>query len=136
DLQAPGSVTNATTITATGIGGYGVSLSSGSLSNGVNALIEGGKTAVVVRDGAGTIDNSGTLLGDSYRGVRLIAAGTVTNNAGGLIKGQQQGIYGDKGVIVVNADGGLISGGDGGVYVKDGIGSLDNSGIMHGTGRH
>ena len=76
-LHGSGSLFNSGAIEATGNSGYGAVLGSGSVSNAAHALIEGRLSAVFVQGGAGAIDNSGTLLGDSLRGVWLNAGGRV-----------------------------------------------------------
>jgi hypothetical protein len=93
-------VTNAGTISGTGIGSIGVFLSSGTVTNQSGKLISGNYLGVFIQSGIGTVSNSGTIVanrapsfngGISY-GVYLEAGGTLTNAAGAYIFGSFNGI--------------------------------------------
>jgi hypothetical protein len=87
--NAPGTVTNYGTVTGAGSYGFGVHLSSGGTvaNQSTSALITGSK-AVYLYGGVSTVTNSGTIDGTAI-GVRL-TAGTLSNS--GIIVGAGKGV--------------------------------------------
>lgn len=101
-----GSVTNSGI--ATGTADYGVNLSSGSVTNTGAALISGNYDGVRVTTGAGTVTNHGTIQGTSASsvGVNLQGGGSVSNlGTASTISGGETGVQvgvGSAGGVVLN----------------------------------
>ncbi|MGC2414570.1 MAG: hypothetical protein WA459_17970 [Stellaceae bacterium] len=131
---APGMVTNAGTMIATGqFASAGVRLEAGGVvvNSGSAALISGSCFGVEVTGGLGAVTNSGAITG-VYTGLYLQDGGGVTNQAGGLIAGN------DTGVLVSGGAGGIVNSGS--ISASTGVGvelslggSVVNSGLITGT---
>ena len=141
-LVAGGSVLNEGTITtaapatvAAVVYLHGPGSVSNSRNGAVGGLISGLGTGVLIRGGAGTVTNSGTIQSSTSNGVYLNGGGTVTNN-GGLIRGATNGIY-ERGVpiTVTNSGTGTLQGtgaSGNGIYLRGG-GGIVNSGTITGV---
>jgi hypothetical protein len=131
---APGIVTNAGTMIATGqLAGAGVRLEAGGVvvNSGSAALISGACFGVEVTGGLGTVTNSGAISG-VYSGLYLQDGGGVANQSGGLIAG------GNAGVLVSGGAGGIANSGS--ISAATGIGvelsaggTVVNYGLITGT---
>jgi len=128
-LGPDGTITNAGTIRTVDDGAYSLAIvmGQGVLTNHASGVVIG---AVAVGGGPGVIVNAGTIFGAGTvgRGINLVAAGRVTNQAGGTISAYTGIFFSDPSATLVNQ--GLIEGtGTGasaaGVYLDDG-GSLTN----------
>jgi len=128
---APSTITNNGTISGAGHG-----ISTAYYYNAETDAIEGRATGTIVV-------NSGTIIGESNDGVRLIGGGNVTNS--GAISGTgsagADGISmfayadqanGDYGALVTNADGGTITGQRFGIILSGG-GDVENAGEITGV---
>ncbi len=113
-----GALTDSGTLTNTGTIGGGVLLAGGTVVNRAGAAISGSLAAVYAGtgSGAGTVVNAGVLLGGNNptrsAGIALLAGGFVSN-----------------------ASGGSIAAGGAGIYIV-GSGTIQNAGIVGGTGTH
>ncbi len=102
-----GTVINAGTISAGGVGGYAIALGQGgSVDNqaigGVQAVINGDLNGVAIHGDTGTVTNVGTIIGSIGFGVALEMGGSVVNGVSGA---SDAGIYGlVNGVYVANGD--------------------------------
>ncbi len=105
-LGQAGGVTNQGTITATE---NGVLLAAAGATVDNTGSIQG--YAAVAANGAATVTNGGTLFGSGNFGVRLNAGGALTNAAGGLVVSGSVGL---------------------GVF--GGAGTVDNAGLIAGSG--
>jgi len=153
DTSAFWIVVNSGKIETTGTTGDGIDfLAGGSVTNAVGGLIEGGSNGVFITGAAGTVTNSGTILG--RYAVQLYEGGSVTNAGTGLIQGFAGVVLQFGGASVVNSsmisgtgiagvylnsDGyvgntaGLIEGYADGVFAHYGAGTVTNTGIISGT---
>ena len=149
-----GSVTNAGTISGavTGVSAFNDGNVTLTIDNQASGVIKGGSSGVRAA-GPTTITNAGLIAGASANGVRIDAAGQVTNTGGnisggtggvlilgagnvsntGLITGAKaDGVEINAGGTVTNT-GGAISGGTGGVLILGGPGNVTNSGTIIGA---
>ena len=160
-----GTVTNFGSIEGTGTSGVAIQLRNGStVTNGASATIIGQKEGVEIF-GAGTVTNSGYILGSdpvNGLGVDLLGGGTVINYQGGSIygaegvyvrsvagtvsnygtiegvgtSGHSDGVHLQEGGSVINGAGGLILGQAAGITSDLDVATVTNSGtIEHGI-RH
>ena len=152
---ATGTVVNSGSIFATASDVIALNLG-GSVSNAAGASIASQGTAgaaVYIAGGAGTVDNSGSIIGIDY-GVDLALGGTVVNNAGAnitarraVVIGGASGVVSNSGSIagttsvgvrllaggqVTNAASGSISG-PVGVAIYSAAGTVTNNGTISGT---
>ena len=132
----------------------------GSVTNNSTGVIREANTGIYVTGASGAVVNSGYMYASSGHSVELDSGGSVTNASGGTILGQHAQIYSAStlaaGVVtltnsgfigasattssvvallasggtVSNLLGGTISGGGPGVVFKNGIGSVDNAGLI------
>ena len=109
-ITGAGTVNNDGTIT--GVASDAVYLGSGGVTNGqlgdATALIDGGPldNGVLIKSGAGTVANFGTMTGGGTAGVFLAGGGTVTNGAApdttALIGGALDGVFLDGAGSLLN----------------------------------
>jgi outer membrane autotransporter protein len=83
----------------------------GSVNN--TAAINGGYDGIDIAGDAGSVVNSGFILGTNYNGIFLEKGGSVNNLSGGTIWGT-----------------GSYQAGGAGVYIQDGLGSVNNAGTI------
>ena len=76
----------------------GVYSAGGAVTNRAGALIAGGESGVVVREGAATVTNFGSISGQKTVGIVLDDGGVITNGANAKISG------GKGGVSVISGD--------------------------------
>ena len=148
-VNGVGTVTNAGNISgAATIFAYGVRMSSGTLTNSGNIVVNGLASLAVDITGAGSVTNSGTIKGTLGVG---IVTGNVTNLKTGAIAGSIEGIvmltgtvtnagyignrngYAGIGIVkdgvIVNQAGGTISGGGFGI-----VGVIGNTTVTNAAG--
>ncbi len=92
--RAAATVTNSGTIGTTGVHGAGIDLSDGgTVTNNLGGSVAGADHGVFVLNGAGTVNNQGSISGNRYHGVHLGAGGSAINAAGASISGGSSGVY-------------------------------------------
>jgi hypothetical protein len=149
---AAGTVINSGSIIGVGTGAFAHAVElqdGGSVSNIAGGTISGNVFGVYII-GAGTVTNSGVIIGPHNSAVDLQGGGSVINNAGGTLSGGLQGVYvvgaagtvTNSGIIisdsspavflqhdgsVTNAAGGTISSGFEGVFIYGAAGSVTNA---------
>ncbi|WP_277557508.1 autotransporter-associated beta strand repeat-containing protein [Ereboglobus sp. PH5-10] len=134
---------------------HAVNISNGSVTNNETGLIRGYSTGIYMSS-SGTVENSGTILSDTYKGIDSIShvGTTIVNATTGLIQGLNHaisfydsgtvtnsgsiislydGINGWKYAVITNNDTGLIRGLANGITMRDGS-TVTNSGTIIGTG--
>ncbi|NYT39124.1 hypothetical protein HZY97_00005, partial [Sphingomonas sp. R-74633] len=120
-FTAGGAVTN--------VGGY--------VNGNTTGIIVGGANGVNISGGAATIENSGTLQGNSGYGIAIDTAGgvtsTITNHNGGSLVGGTGAalLSGDGTVNMTNETGSYMYGGI--VSTGNGTRNIDLSGVVYGN---
>jgi|GEM_PF-1475884 len=120
-FTAGGSVTN--------VGGY--------VNGNTTGIIVGGANGVTISGGAATIENSGTLQGNSGYGISIDTAGgvtsTITNHNGGALVGGTAAalLTGDGTVNMTNEYGSYMYGSI--VSTGNGTRNIDLSGVVYGN---
>jgi autotransporter passenger strand-loop-strand repeat protein len=152
-MAAYGKVRNAGAIK----GVYGIALNGGGfVSNASGGSIVATANGVDVKGGAGTVDNSGSIVGPST-GIDLAVGGVVSNVSGATISSTQNGVFVPNGAGVVfnagsikgtnsvgvwlvsggsvtNAASGSIFGGFAGIYAQNASATIENAGTIGGNG--
>jgi hypothetical protein len=77
----------------------------------------------------GSVDNSGTITGNNFAGLRLLGGVSVTNS--GLIASGRAGVFADFGVSIDNI--GTIHGPISGVFARNGAATISNAGTIDGN---
>jgi hypothetical protein len=132
----------------------------GSVTNSTGATISGASNGAFITGGAGTVDNSGSIIafgtGTLGAAVNLAVGGAVTNQSNAGIQGALFGIFAQGGSAIISNAGtvigttsasveilaggsvsnlttGVISGGINGVFVTGASGTIDNSSTISGA---
>tara|TARA_R110002124_G_scaffold276986_2_gene448036 strand:+ start:5491 stop:17406 length:11916 start_codon:yes stop_codon:yes gene_type:complete len=122
-------LTNAGTITGTGIG----VTSEGTLTlvnSGAIRQTTGGGAAVTLVNGGSILNSGGGLINGFDQGVRLVSGATTITNAGSITGGFNDAIYAGGALTLINT-GALTSNSYSGVYIAAG-GSITNAGTITG----
>lgn len=145
------SVTNTGLIQATGATGVGIDVSASTTSTiGNSGTISGGANGAAVKFAAGTLTNTGAIIGavsitgngtlanggtvinSTGSGVSLGGAGLVSNTAGGRIQGSTSGVQLTSGGSVTND--GTITGASTGITGGSGAAHVTNTALIQATG--
>ena len=94
-----------------------------------------GIDGVRITTGAGTVTNTGTIIGSTRDGVYLAAGGSVNNNTlSAMIGGAQRGVHVSGGAGAVANSGTIESTGGIAISVDGGAGTVTNSGTIESAG--
>ena len=107
-----GTVTNSGSIASTLF--YGIAAGSVTVTNNAGSSITGGIFGIET-SGAANVTNSGTITGTASNGI-IAGTATVTNNAGGIITGGGHGIYGS--VVDVTNSGSITGTSSDGIFAS------------------
>jgi hypothetical protein len=124
-------IANYGTVLSTGTAaGHGIDLYLGGSVGNTGGLIEG-SLGVFIKGAAGTVTNSGTIIGTGSNGAELDQGGSVTNT-GGLIEGTKGIVFtGAAGTVTNSAS--IIGTSDDGVYSNAGGVVTSTGGLIEGT---
>ena len=135
---APGTVSNAGSIGATGMSDWGVDLAAGgSVSNATGGTISGALVGVYINGAAGTVSNAaGASIDGGGIGIHIHnATGTVINGGNISANGFKAiGVEFDAGGNISNQSNATISGIYSGIQLNGSAGSVSNAGTISATG--
>ncbi len=131
-LTSGGSVTNQSGGDISG-GRYGI-LTDGNayLTNQSGGVVYGGVRGIFMINGAGSVENQGSINGSQYSGVQLAIGGHVSNLVGGAISGAGFGVLIAHALGTVTNQGGIV-GGNRGVAIYYANGTVTNQGSIEGS---